>query len=171
MKYNILTFTTLLLTITFSTIAQEQTQLRFGLPEGAIARLGNGSVKQIHYSPDGTQLAIATSIGTWIYDTTTWQPIHHLTDEDRSIRGIDYHPQKNTLISWHINSNKLHFWDTDNGTIIRTLVDFASATEVIFNANADTIATNILNYKVRLMDAKMGQEIHVLEKTEICSAM
>ena len=39
------------------TLAQDYTQLN--LPEGAIARLGKGSVNAVQYSPDGAYLAVA----------------------------------------------------------------------------------------------------------------
>ena len=38
-----------------SSFAQEYTQ--WGLPEGAKARIGKGTINEIAYSPDGTQLA------------------------------------------------------------------------------------------------------------------
>ena len=47
---------------------------RWGLPEGAKARLGKGRISgNIAYSPDGTRLAVGSSIGIWLYDTTTYQ--------------------------------------------------------------------------------------------------
>ena len=45
--------------------AQDYTQ--WSLPEGAKARLGKGWVSGIAYSPDGTRLAVASSIGIWLY--------------------------------------------------------------------------------------------------------
>ena len=42
-------------------LAQEYTRL--SLPQGARARLGKGPINQIQYSPDGTRLAVASSIG------------------------------------------------------------------------------------------------------------
>ena len=59
------TVTLLILFALFSsnTFAQDYTQ--WSLPEGATARLGKGSINEIQYSPDGTRLAIASSIGIW----------------------------------------------------------------------------------------------------------
>ena len=41
------------------------------LPKAAKARLGKGDINTIQFSPDGTQLAVATDIGVWIYDVKT----------------------------------------------------------------------------------------------------
>ena len=41
------------------------------LPEKAKARLGKGGVNVIEFSPDGTQLAVGSNIGVWLYDVET----------------------------------------------------------------------------------------------------
>ena len=45
------------------------------LPEGAIARLGKGKISNedhtVQFSPDGMLLAVATSIGVYLYDAQT----------------------------------------------------------------------------------------------------
>ena len=42
------------------------------LPDGAIARLGKGPIdggdRGVAYSPDGTRLAVVSSLGIWLYD-------------------------------------------------------------------------------------------------------
>ena len=45
------------------------------LPDGASARFGRGSVRDIAVSPDGVYLAVATDIGLWWYEFARMQPI------------------------------------------------------------------------------------------------
>ena len=40
-----------------------------GYPTGAKVRLGKGQIYDLKYSPDGTRLAVTSSIGIWLYDT------------------------------------------------------------------------------------------------------
>ena len=42
---------------------------RWNLPKDAKARLGKGRANDSAYSPDGKRLAVASSIGIWLYDT------------------------------------------------------------------------------------------------------
>ena len=41
------------------------------LPKAAKARFGKGGINAIQFSPDGTQLAVGTDIGMWLYDRET----------------------------------------------------------------------------------------------------
>ena len=52
-----------------SNIAQDVTQ--WNLPEKAKARFGKGRIRNLTYFPDGTRLAVWSSIGIWIYDVRT----------------------------------------------------------------------------------------------------
>ena len=45
------------------------------LPEAAKMRLGKGAINAIQFSPDGTQLAVGTDIGVWLYDVKTGEEI------------------------------------------------------------------------------------------------
>ena len=94
-----ITITSLVLLILFSfdTFAQDYTQ--FSLPEGAKARLGKGTINEIQYSPDGTRLAVASSIGIGIYDTVTYQEVALLTGHEWSVLSISFSPDGNTLAS------------------------------------------------------------------------
>ena len=47
----------------------------WALPEGAIARLGRGNIRDIVFSPDRHYLAVTTSIGLWWYEIATMSPI------------------------------------------------------------------------------------------------
>ena len=72
------TFLTLFVLCLPHAYPQEYTQLN--LPEDAIARRDTGRISEIRYSPDGTRLAVASSIGIWLYDTTTYQEVALLTE-------------------------------------------------------------------------------------------
>ena len=76
MKNQAFHYTLILLSIltlsTFAPVSDSQIQdySKLNLPDGAIARLGKGGVsfsdRSIAFSPDGSRLAVATSIGAWL---------------------------------------------------------------------------------------------------------
>ena len=91
------TVTLLILFTLFSlnTFAQDSPQ--WHLPEGAKARLGKGWIGDIAYSPDGTRLVVAGSIGIWLYDTATHQEIALLTGHTGSVVSVSFSPDGQLL--------------------------------------------------------------------------
>ena len=69
------------------------------LPEGVKARLGKGSINDMVYSPDGTVLAVASSIGVWLYDVASGQARTLLTADASSVSSVSFSPDGRTLAS------------------------------------------------------------------------
>ncbi len=96
------------------------------LPEGAIARLGRGVIRDISFSPDGKYLAVATMNGCWLYDLPTLTPLTLFETE----RGM---LQKNVFSrnsQWIATSNAdgiVKVWDTQTLQCI-TKIDFRAST-------------------------------------------
>ena len=78
-----------------SSFAQEYT--RWHLPEGATARYGKGSIRTLAYFPDGTRLAVRSSIGIWIYDTRTGEELDLLTGDRWDISAMALSPDGKTV--------------------------------------------------------------------------
>ncbi len=49
---------------------------QWALPKHARARLGKGGIYVVQFSPDGTQLAVGSAIGIWLYDVNTSKEFH-----------------------------------------------------------------------------------------------
>lgn len=63
---------------------------KWQLPEGARLRIGKGKVHDIKYTPDGKRVAVATSIGIWIYDANTRKELALLTGHTSRVTAIDF---------------------------------------------------------------------------------
>ncbi len=48
---------------------------KWELPKEAKARLGKGGINALQFSPDGTQIAVGSNIGVWLYDLKTGKEI------------------------------------------------------------------------------------------------
>jgi len=105
-----ITLMLILLTIsnTFYTLAEEPT--RMSLPEGAKARLGKGIINEIAYSSNGKHLAVASSIGIWLYDMTTYQEISLLTGNAGPVSNVAFSPDGKTLANGRTDGTIL-LWD------------------------------------------------------------
>ena len=45
---------------------------KWGLPAGAKFRIGKGWISEMACSPNGDRIAVASSIGVWLYECTQW---------------------------------------------------------------------------------------------------
>ena len=76
-----------------------QESMQWNLPEDAKARLGKGKINEIQYSSDGAILVVATGIGIWIYDATTYQEIGLLTAHTSAVKCLAFSPDGHILVS------------------------------------------------------------------------
>ena len=146
------------------------------LPEGAIARLGNGTINKIAYSPDGSQVAVASSIGIWLYDVETSTAVALL--EGSNVNCIAYSPDGKTIAgcggfperrSWGeiVMWDAVRLWDVEEGTIQQTLPDAtAGYLDLAWSPDGETLAVSAAYDPVRLWDIDEGGfEITLSEKT------
>ena len=116
-----------------------QDPLQFSLPENAKARFGKGSAYQIQYSPDGKHLAVTSSIGIWIYDTTTYKEVALLTGHTESVTCIDFSLDGNTLASGN-RDKTVRLWDLKTGKQKQSLKEHLHAIySVAFSPDGRTL--------------------------------
>ena len=154
MKKTLLYLSTPLIILTLAvalptTYAQDYTQ--FNLLEGAKARFGKGTIRDLTYSPDGNRLAVATSAGIWIYDAHTGDELDVLLGHTERRESVAYSPD-GTLLASGGNGGDLRLWDANTGTPLHTLI----GRSVAFSPDGTTIASGGAP-KIGLWDAVSGQ--------------
>ena len=137
-----------------NSVAQDYTQ--FSLPEGAIARLGKGKVFRLQYSPDGTRLAVASSIGIWLYDTATHQEVALLTGHTGGVQSVLCSVPGWTHTRSGSSDGTIRLWDATTGREKATLTGHTSAVKSLaFSPDGGTLASGSVQ-EVRLWDAVTG---------------
>ena len=150
--------------------AQEYTA-QWHLPEGAKARLGRGKLNHTIFSPDGTRVAVPTSIGIWVYDTHTTQPVS-LFSGIQTGEIEKYLPttppealtfSADALIIASAHGNRIYVWDTETGTAFAMLDEHPDAIKAIALSPDNTkLATAGGDWIVRVWEVGTGKYINSL---------
>ena len=106
------------------------------LPEGAKARLSKGSINDVKYAPDGSQIAVATYIGVWIHNPHTGEELDLLPG--RHVQSISYSPNGRLLAM--TESYGVTLWDVMNRQHITTLRGGGNYS-VSFSPDGQTLAS------------------------------
>ena len=90
---------------------------KWGLPDGAIARLGRGGIQVLSMSPNGEYLAVGTLIGVWVYESSTLAPIALWDTERGLISTLDFSPHGKWLATGNTDGS-IKIWDIHRGICI-----------------------------------------------------
>ena len=167
----------LLVCVLFVQDSRAQDYTRWGLPEGALARLGKGHIGQIAYSPDGTRLAVDSRIGIWLYDAHTGTEVALLVETDpvitvtevglrvddytEYVNSLSFSPDGSTLAS--VSQGEIRLWDVISGQLKATLGEHTGGNgSVLFSPDGSTLAS-VSQGEIRLWDVISGQLKATLE--------
>ena len=180
----VLLFSLVSLSISFLFLsnAHAQDDPQMGLPEGAKYRIGKGTLHGgIAYSLDGTRIAVASSIGVWIYDAHTGEELALFTGHVEPVLSVAFSPDGEILASgagrkwnWWREDSEIRLWDANTGEHLTTLTrppEIAQGAEIgqlevwelVFSPDGKTLASASSDGSVRLWDIETGQYRSILE--------
>ncbi len=140
------------------------------LPKDAIARFGKGFAFDYAYSPDGKKIAVASTIGVWLYDTETKLEKNFLTGHKGYVKDVIFNPNGETFVTIGggvLNSPydpaEAKLWNLKSEELISYLievtdpVDESKISSVVFSPDGKTVAIALNDSTIRLFDGITGE--------------
>ena len=149
----------------FNVVAADTMGTTWALPEGAIARLGKGSVDQgdIKVSPDGTYFAVGTLMGLWWYDVAAMSPISLWETKRGMVNSIDFsHDGKWIIIDTSDDVTKV--LDVQSGECITQMEGLDAFGGLACSSNGRWIATAAMQGVVKVLDIHSGKCIAQMDR-------
>ena len=113
---------------------------KWALPRAAKARLGKGGINDMRFSPDGTQLAVGTDIGVWLYDTRTGKELSFFAGMSDS---LTFSPDGRFLANGRgiHRSAGIQLWETATGRKVALTNTPHSTVALQFSGDSKTLAS------------------------------
>ncbi|MDE0185432.1 MAG: sigma-70 family RNA polymerase sigma factor [Candidatus Poribacteria bacterium] len=125
------------------------------------ARLGNGVVTRLAYSPDGKLIAVMGAIGIWIYDAESLTEVGMIA---RGARTIAFSPDGRTLASGH-RDRTIYLWDVSTQKPVGSLLfpGRRGVTTLSYSLDGKTLAVGYGNGNIALWDTATQQKTALLD--------
>ncbi len=133
------------------------------LPGRATVRLGKGSLGTgsvpVAFSPDGQRLAVATSIGIWLYDVATARELSLLPDS--WVTSAAFSPDGGTLAAG--SGSTLKLWDVARGEIAAALYGHDGAVRSVAFSSDGAILASASGSSVKLWDTASAENTATID--------
>ena len=144
--YTVLLISTLLIGSTvFAAEAQKdeatENYTKWHLPKAAKARFGKGGINALQFSPDGTQIAVGSNIGVWLYALKTGKEITMFSGMSQAIA---FSPDGRLIAGSggkYKSHEGFHLWEIATGQKVELIDDLPPASVLRFSENGKTLVT------------------------------
>ncbi len=132
-----------------------------------MARLGNGNIRQFVYSQDGDLFAIATDIGYYIYEASTYKLIDFF-ETPAIVLTISFSPDGKKLAFGMIN-NIINLVTVNGELLLEIKPDeqqFSNLQSIMFSPGGNRIASRFDFGGLVLWDASDGSYVNAIKETD-----
>ena len=131
------------------------------LPKAAKMRLGKGGINDMQFSPDGTQLAVGTDIGVWLYDVKTGKELSFFAGTSDS---LTFSPDGRFLAnsSGKFGRSGIQLWERTTGRKVALTNVPSSAVALQFSGDSKTLVS-VSNWEY----GESRNQAYIIDKLDI----
>ena len=121
------------------------------------------SIRQVHFSPDGSQLVAIAGDTAQILDVATGTILHSLTGHKRPVYDVAYNPE-GTQIATASFDDTVKLWDALTGELLITITENTESVLCVkYNPEGNLVASSSYDGMVRVFNSTTGELLQTLE--------
>ncbi|MCP4362091.1 MAG: protein kinase [Chloroflexi bacterium] len=127
-----------------------------------LLQLGRGSVETVVLSPDGRYLALGGSLGVWVYDAYSLEPVELLQGHMDRVSAVAWSPDSRHIASasW---DNTIRIWNVAAVETVHTINGDDQFIALAWSPDGSTLAASTWDSPVELWEAETGFHLGELE--------
>lgn len=120
-----------------------------------IPRNGKGKITRIKFSPDGSKIGIATTIGIYVYSSTTFEELFFIETGTTS-SSLAFSPDGQTLAA-NSTDEMIWLWNANDGELIQTLKGHTDQVfDMAYSGDGKTLASTSFDGTVKIWQTSDG---------------
>jgi WD40 repeat protein len=123
-----------------------------------LQRLGRGDLSAATLSPDGNQLALGSSIGVWIYDAHSLEPLQLLSGHTSQVTAVAWSPDGREIASASWDAT-IRIWDTTTGEQVRIIQGDDQFIALDWSPDGHLLAATVWDSPILLYDSATTQKM------------
>ena len=143
-------------------VANAEAEVETASSTEPIARLGNGIVLRMAYSPDGKRIAVMGPLGIWLYDAETLTEVGMIPE---GANEIAFSPDGGTLASGSWSDRTVHLWDVSAQKRVGRLTSQGQrrVATLTYTLDGNTLAVGYGNGDIGLWNMRTKQQTALLD--------
>ncbi|MGB4980119.1 MAG: protein kinase [Anaerolineae bacterium] len=103
-----------------------------------LARWGQGVANWVAYAPDGKTMAVASSLGVYLYDVQTRTPVR-LIETEYPVNGLIFSLDGSEVATWSSSVTDVGRWRVSDGGLIERLVRLSGSAQFIYASDGSIL--------------------------------
>ena len=122
------------------------------------------ALSAIQFRPDGSEVAVSSKTGMWVYDTDSWTEIQKVTHTGRPSWVIRYTPDGAQIVTAQAHSGSLRIYDADTYDETNHRASGSQSRDLALSSDGSLVALSSKEGAIYVIDMESGETVEIIDR-------